>query len=115
MENLPRKGGNMRIPNKIGIIDSTQSTDTRLRFEDWEGYDKGKQIVHLANVVNEILDFLYQHPSLANEIGSKVVREGEKVVHDHTWKMNMRLGTRGFFECRECGETQERYIPANLA
>jgi hypothetical protein len=73
------------------------------------------QIKHLAIKINEILDFLYANPSIVNEFGGKLKAEGDKVVHAHDWQLNLRLGSRGFFECKECGETQERYIPANIA
>lgn len=105
----------MKIPNKIGIIDTAQSTDSRLRFDKWEGYDSKMQMKHLAIKINEILDFLYAHPDLANEFGDKLKAEGEKMVHEHEWQLNLRLGSQAFYECRTCGETQQRYIPSNLA
>lgn len=100
----------MKLPNKIGIVDTTQAKDSRLRFDTWEGYDSIQQRKFLALKINEIIDFLAGHPSFSNEYGTELRQEGEGVAHVHEWRLNIRLGTRALYDCKVCGEVEQRLI-----
>jgi len=100
----------MKVPNKIDIVDTTQSQDSRLRFDTWEGYDSAMQRKYLALKINEILDFLSGHPAFSNEYGSELHQEGEGVSHVHEWRLNIRLGNKGMYDCKVCGEIEQRLI-----
>lgn len=99
-----------KLPNKIELIDSVQSQDSRMRFDTWEGYDTKMQIKYLALKINEILDFLSGHPAFSNSYGTELRQEGEGVVHVHEWRKNIRLGNRALYDCKVCGEVEQRLV-----
>lgn len=99
-----------KLPTKIGIIDSLQNTDSRMRFGDWEGYDPTLQRKYLAMKINELIDYLRAAPEIPNELPAQLKQEGSKVVHVHEWRLLQRMGTHGYFDCLVCGETLEKII-----
>lgn len=100
----------MRIPRKIQIVDSLRSSDSMLRFDHWEGYDTKKQILNLALKVNTILEYLEALPQIPNETPQKTELEGTTLIHAHDWVEHAKIGPRGFYECRDCGEKMEKLI-----
>ena len=98
----------MNLPKKIGIIDSTKSIDSMLRFDDWEGYDPKKQMIYMAFKINELLDYLRAAPEIANEIPVLLKKEGDVVVHDHRWQVLTKIGGRVVSKCTDCGTVEER-------
>ena len=99
----------MKLPKKIEIVESLRSEDSLLRFDDWEGYDTKKQIIHTIHKINEILDYLKLAPEIANEIPMQVKEEGGQVVHEHRWEKITKLGTRLVRVCGDCGVVEERW------
>ena len=96
----------MKIPKKIGLVDSLSSEETWFKFDDWEGNSPSQVAVHLAHKINDVIDFLYEHPALENEIAPKLKVEGDKVIHDHHWKKLGQVGIQHFFVCTDCGESK---------
>lgn len=105
----------MNIPKKIGIIDNAQADLSRLRFDNWEGYDSALQRKYLAVKLNELIDFLSGHPGLANEFGPVLEQQGDSVVHQHEWRLNQRFANKSIFDCKICGETEIRLTPQSIA
>ena len=100
----------MQLPNKIGIIDSTKAEDSKLRFDQWEGYDSILQRKYLAVKINEIIDFLSGHPTLPNDYPTKLEQTPEgNIQHVHEWRLNQRLGAKAFYDCKVCGEIEIRF------
>lgn len=64
----------------------------------------------LALKINEIIDFLAGHPSIANEVPELLKVEGDTVVHEHDWRLIQRFGNRAAFECKVCGELEQRFV-----